>query len=233
MSRSGRRRFAAALLLALAGSAVLGAEPVGAILQKAAALRGTPYRSGGIAPGGFDCSGFVSYLYRPTLPDLPRMSRDMAGRGEAVPSGSWRPGDLLFYATGRDPNRINHVAIWYGQGLIIHSISDGPETGVVLTPADARYWNRRYVSSRRVLPLTASGPGAAETVAEAGEPAAGGAAGTPTTPMAPAAPAEPVPDAPTAEESPWNDWEGFLRGDFEAWQAADEEAFEAYKRENG
>ena len=50
----------------------------------------------------------------------------------------WQPGDLLFYATGADPGRINHVAIWYGDGHVIHSISDGPETGVVLTPANAR-----------------------------------------------------------------------------------------------
>ena len=194
----------------------IGAEPVSVILQRAASQLGTPYRSGGMAPGGFDCSGFISYLYRPTLPGLPRLSRDMARSGNPVNGGSWLPGDLLFYATGSDPNRINHVAIWYGDGHIIHSISDGPETGVVITPADARYWNRRYVSSRRVLPDNA--------------------APLPDNPLLQENPSDtalPRPSSSEAEKSPWNDFEGYLRGDFEAWKSADEEAFEAYKRENG
>lgn len=187
------------------------AESVTSILRKAESLKGTPYRTGGIAPGGFDCSGFVSYLYRPTLPDIPRISRDMAGIGTLVNFGEWRPGDLLFYATGSDPSRINHVAIWYGNGVVIHSISDGPETGVVETPSNARYWKKRYISSRRVLPEEIP-----ETLRESQPP-------------------ETIPPAEINinEPSPWDDFEGILRGDFAAWQQADKEAFEAYKKENG
>ncbi|RKX75303.1 MAG: peptidase P60 [Spirochaetes bacterium] len=194
--------FIISLLFLITG--FTAAETVSLILSKADSLTGTPYRTGGIAPGGFDCSGFVSYLYRPTLPDIPRVSRDMAGTGEPVDFGEWRPGDLLFYATGSDPSRINHVAIWYGNGVIIHSISDGPETGVVETPSKARYWQERYISSRRVLPEV---PKPVETISPA--------------------------DVSPEEPSPWDDFEGILRGDFAAWQQADKEAFEAYKKENG
>ena len=138
----------------------------------------------------------------------------MANTGEAIDTGQWRPGDLLFYATGADPSRINHVAVWYAGGTIIHSISDGPETGVVITPSDAGYWKRRYVSARRVLPdeITSS-------------PAASGENQL----IEPLAPATVSPD----EASPWDDFDGILRGDFESWKQAEDEAFEAYLKENG
>ncbi|MCK5735632.1 MAG: C40 family peptidase, partial [Spirochaetaceae bacterium] len=177
------------------------AEPVSGILHNARSLIGTPYRTGGIAPGGFDCSGFVSYLYRPTLPEIPRISRSMAVYGQSVEYGNWLPGDLLFYATGSDPSRINHVAIWYGEKTIIHSISDGPETGVVITPSDSRYWSRRYITSKRVLTETPE--------------------------------IMPIPDIEIEENSPWDDFDGILRGDFDSWQQADKDAFEKYKKENG
>lgn len=205
--------FKLALLFLLAAT-TLNAEPVSIILDNAVSLLGNPYRTGGISPGGFDCSGFVSYLYRPSLPALPRISRDMARTGMPVDSGAWQRGDLLFYATGSDPSRINHVAIWYGENTIIHSISDGPETGVVLTPSDSRYWSRRYMGARRVLAVE-------NPLLSTDQP------GTP----APDLPPPVVPE--NIEKSPWDDFDGILRGDFEAWQQADEDAFEAYKRENG
>jgi len=184
-------------------------EPVSSILQKADSLLGTPYRTGGISPSGFDCSGFVSYLYRPTIPEIPRISRDMAHRGKMVDYGNWQPGDLLFYATGSDPSRINHVAVWYGDGIIIHSISDGPETGVVETPSEARYWKERYITARRVLPEAST----AESTKSANP--------------------ENLNSTEVAEPSPWDTYDGILRGDFSSWQQADRDAFEAYKEENG
>ncbi len=174
------------------------------VLGTAIQLVGVPYKSGGTNPDGFDCSGFVGYLYNPFF-ELPRLSRDMAQSGSPVDYGQWRPGDLLFYATGSDPARINHVAIWLGDNRLIHSISDGPETGVVVTTADARYWNKRYKSSRRIWRLDAvPEPVLPQDVEE-----------------------------PASSESLWNDFDGILRGDFAAWKQQDEEAFEAYKREKG
>lgn len=198
----------------MAISSGISAEPVSSILQKASGLMGNPYRTGGITPGGFDCSGFISYLYRPTLPGLPRISRDMANTGEAVDMEQWRPGDLLFYATGADSSRINHVAIWYDDGIIIHSISDGPETGVVMTPSNARYWRRRYVSSRRVLPDDISLSQVGEEQDQEVE-------------------IQPPPAIAASEPSPWDEFDGILRGDFESWKQAEDEAFEAFLKENG
>ena len=204
-----RTRPAVVLVLSLfllIGGFAAGSEGVSGILTRASALIGTPYLTGGMSPGGFDCSGFIAYLYRPLIPDLPRVSRAMAQSGRPA-EGAPQPGDLLFYATGPDPNIINHAAIWYGEGKIIHSISDGPETGVVITPADSRYWSRRYITSRRVLPQ-------------------------PPSQASSAAPAEPSPARPP-QTSPWDSFEGFLRGDFEAWKQAEDQAFKEFLNQQG
>jgi len=86
---------------------------------------GVPYRYGGTSPStGFDCSGFVQYVYGTQGVDLPRTSRQMAGAGVAVePSTrSMAVGDLMLFTQG---GRISHVAIYAGNGRFIHSSSSG------------------------------------------------------------------------------------------------------------
>ena len=86
---------------------------------------GVPYRYGGTSPRtGFDCSGFVQYVYGIQGIDLPRTSRQMAGSGIAVePSTrSLVVGDLMLFTQG---GRISHVAIYAGNGRFIHSSSSG------------------------------------------------------------------------------------------------------------
>ncbi len=214
-----KNRFLTILILpAILAAAVSTAwtQSVNSILRQAVELTGTPYRSGGMNPGGFDCSGFVVYLYRPALPDIPRISKHIAGIGKSVAARQWRPGDLLFYATGADPDQINHVAIWYSENQIIHSISGGPETGVVITPADSRYWKNRYVLARRVLPLE-------EVIDELPLPE----------PVESTESPKEMPPPTHREKSPWDDFDGILRGDFDAWKKADDAAFEAFKKKNG
>ncbi len=216
MKRTGRYIIPVALVL-IFSTIPLGAAAINSILINAEEQVGAPYRTGGVLPGGFDCSGFVSWLYSPHLPDLPRISRDQANQGSLVTSGNWQPGDLLFYATGTDPNRINHVAIWYGNGTIIHSISDGPETGVVMTPASSRYWRQRYVTARRVLPENPVNPLLSDDTSQNDS-------------SSQMAPTQQIPDD---EDSPWDDFDGVLRGDFDSWLLNEQDAFEAYKNENG
>jgi hypothetical protein len=86
---------------------------------------GVPYRYGGTSPeSGFDCSGFVQYVYGQQGVALPRTSRQMAGAGVAVePSArSLAVGDLMLFSQG---GRISHVAIYAGNGRFIHSSSSG------------------------------------------------------------------------------------------------------------
>ena len=120
------------------------------IIQPGQALVGSSYRNGGISPSGFDCSGFITYLYKKYVPGLPRVSRTMAGFGEPVRRNSILPGDLIFFATGSSSG-ISHVAIYIGQNSIIHAISNGPNRGVTITSLSARYWQSRYHSAVRIV----------------------------------------------------------------------------------
>ncbi|MFL5487767.1 MAG: C40 family peptidase [Gemmatimonadaceae bacterium] len=86
---------------------------------------GVPYRYGGTSPRtGFDCSGFVQYVYGIQGVELPRTSRQMAGAGVAVGAStrSMAVGDLMLFSQG---GRISHVAIYAGSGRFIHSSSSG------------------------------------------------------------------------------------------------------------
>lgn len=121
------------------------------IIQPGQSLVGTSYKVGGITPSGFDCSGFITYLYKNYVPGLPRVSRNMADFGEPVRRNSIIPGDLVFFATGSSPGSITHVAIYIGQNSIIHSISNGPNRGVTITSLSARYWQSRYHSAVRIV----------------------------------------------------------------------------------
>ncbi len=110
---------------------------------------GVPYRYGGTSPRtGFDCSGFVQYVYGQQGVDLPRTSRQMAGVGIAVSTHSLAVGDLMLFAQG---GRISHVAIYAGNGRFIHSSSSG--NGVRyddLGTHRGRWFADHMVAARRV-----------------------------------------------------------------------------------
>lgn len=112
---------------------------------------GTPYRYGGTSPrSGFDCSGFVQYVYGLQGVNLPRTSRQMAGSGLAIePSRrALAVGDLMLFSQG---GRISHVAIYAGNGRFIHSSSSG--NGVRYDDLDTRrgqWFANHMVAARRV-----------------------------------------------------------------------------------
>ena len=210
------------LTASLSHIAAQNATAVGDILARARTFVGTPYRYGGSSPGGFDCSGFVTYLYRPFVVSLPRTSAAQARSGTSVDRTELRPGDLVFFQTLGPENGVTHVAIYLGEGMIIHSVSNGPQSGVVVNRLGARYWQKTYHNARRVFPETA--------VAEA-SPAASPASSseTPTEPAAAVASA-----AETAVEdssSPWDRYDGPVYGDFAEWNREQEEEFSKYLEE--
>lgn len=123
------------------------------VLATAERYVGTRYRYGGDTPGeGFDCSGFVQYVFGKHGVALPRTSRLQASAGTARPVAveSLQPGDLLLFAsTG---SRVNHVAIYVGGNRMLHSSAGAG--GVVyddLTSPRGKWYLERHVASRRVL----------------------------------------------------------------------------------
>lgn len=98
-----------------------------AALNAAYSMIGTPYRYGGTTPAGFDCSGFTQWSFAQAGYSLPRDSRSQQAWAFPVASGDLRPGDLVFWGSP-----VYHVAIYVGDGQIIHSPSSGKTVNVTL-----------------------------------------------------------------------------------------------------
>src|SRR6056297_2504185 len=126
------------------------------IVRESRRYVGSSYCRGGTSPPCFVCSGFVGYILHPYVSDLPRISRNMAGRGTPISRDQLTPGDLIFFATTSARGSISHVAIFLGQDSIIHAISDGPNRGVNITSLNARYWRDHFHSAVRILPSRTS-----------------------------------------------------------------------------
>ena len=120
---------------------------------------------GGETPAGFDCSGFVQYVFREHGVVLPRTSRQQAQVGQAISRSlsALEVGDLLFFAT--NGSRINHVAIYAGNNQILHSSSsNGGVAYDNLSTNRGQWFVNHHVATRRVLsngqnlvgPLTAA-----------------------------------------------------------------------------
>jgi cell wall-associated NlpC family hydrolase len=123
------------------------------VLATADRYVGTRYRYGGESPAeGFDCSGFVQFVFGRNGVELPRTSRQQASAGRAGPReiAALQPGDLMFFATsGR---RVDHVAIYAGDGRIIHASSGAGSVRYDEIGTDRGEWYlRRFVTSRRML----------------------------------------------------------------------------------
>jgi cell wall-associated NlpC family hydrolase len=121
-----------------------------AVLTTALAQRGTPYRDGGSSPSsGFDCSGFVQWVFAQHGAWLPREARDQFEEGRRIDRSEVQPGDLVFFSTVA--RGASHVGIALGDGRFVHA----PSTrGVVRVEGYSDgYWASRWVGARRITAL--------------------------------------------------------------------------------
>ncbi|MFE8696455.1 S-layer homology domain-containing protein [Cytobacillus sp. FJAT-53684] len=106
-----------------------------------------PYKYGGTTTAGFDCSGFLIYVFNQLDIELPRISKDQANKGEPVAKEDLIAGDLVFFK--ETPNsEITHAGLYVGDNEFISATSS---KGVRITPIDDNYWGKRYTSARRVI----------------------------------------------------------------------------------
>ena len=117
------------------------------IVKSALSLVGTPYKYGGNSRHGFDCCGFVMYVYGLNRIHLPRTSREQFAAGKKIEMKDIRKGDLLFYKVRNDT--ISHVGIYIGDRYFVHS--PVPGTRVRSERIDLEYWTAHFAGAATYL----------------------------------------------------------------------------------
>lgn len=106
---------------------------------------GVPYRFGGADPRGFDCSGFVMYVFQRHGRKLPRTADLQFAAGKVVPQERLQPGDVVFFTTYAQG--ASHEGIYLGQDRFVHASSS---RGVMTSALSEPYWKSRYLGARRL-----------------------------------------------------------------------------------
>jgi hypothetical protein len=127
------------------------------VLESAYSYLGTPYRYGGSTPDGFDCSGFVMYVFNENGIQLSRSSREQVQEGRPVRLSDLKPGDLIFFKMHhriRDHYRVNHVGLYVGNGRFIHASCNAHAHEIKVDELESESYFPRIVEARRVLENT-------------------------------------------------------------------------------
>ena len=125
------------------------------VLERGFKLVGTPYRYGGSSTRtGFDCSGFVGFVFRKEAGlELPRSTREMIELdAPKVSRSELEPGDVVFF-NNRGRGRVSHAGIYIGDDQFIHS-SSSRSGGVRVDSLDDTYWRASFMQAKRVLAMT-------------------------------------------------------------------------------
>ncbi|UZD21103.1 C40 family peptidase [Algoriphagus halophytocola] len=152
-------RFQTLLLLILASFSFSCAskkkvanEPFNQVISTARSYTGTPYRFGGTTRAGMDCSALVYHSFYAVGITMPRMSADQSKVGKTVRTNDIKPGDVLFFATGKRRKQVTHSGIVTetsrGDVRFIHASSS---LGVSEDYLSNRYWSKAFLFARRVL----------------------------------------------------------------------------------
>jgi murein DD-endopeptidase len=119
------------------------------LVSRAMNYLGTPYRYGGTSPKtGFDCSGFVYYLYGAVFGQkIPRMPHDMVREGTPVARSDLKRGDLVLFG---HRGTFTHIGIYAGNDQFVHATQRG--SPVMVTHLDSDYFRSRYITAVRLSP---------------------------------------------------------------------------------
>lgn len=113
------------------------------LIADAKSLIGTPYQWGGSSPGGFDCSGFLKYVFESNGINIPRTVSDIWNYGISVAQP--RIGDLVFFETYKAGP--SHAGIYLGNDRFLHTSSDGVE----ISRMSLSYWQSRYLGAKKIV----------------------------------------------------------------------------------
>ena len=116
------------------------------IMNEAKKYIGIPYRFGGTDVNGFDCSGFIQYVFNRQGIKLPRSADEQYSKGKYVPINSLEPGDLVFFSTYTEG--VSHSGIYVGNGDFISATTS---KGIIVSDMKSGYWFERYIGAKRIL----------------------------------------------------------------------------------
>ncbi|MEE9407146.1 MAG: C40 family peptidase [Polaribacter sp.] len=122
------------------------------IVANALKFKGVKYKFGGTTKKGMDCSGVLYVAFGKESVKLPRVSRDMAKKGNKISLKKAKKGDLLFFKTRKSYRNINHVglivSVKNGKIRFVHATSS---RGVIVSNLSEKYWKKAFVKATRVL----------------------------------------------------------------------------------
>ncbi|SFG30347.1 peptidoglycan endopeptidase LytE [Halobacillus alkaliphilus] len=118
------------------------------LIQEAKKYLGTPYQWGGESPSGFDCSGFLQYVFAKEGIRIPRTVASIYAHSslESVNHSNRQPGDLVFFETYKPG--ASHAGIYLGNNQFIHS---GSTYGISIATLTSNYWSTRYIETKRII----------------------------------------------------------------------------------
>ncbi len=127
-------------------------EKADRIINTAMAYSGVRYRYGGTTKKGMDCSGLLYVSFGENDIPLPRVSSQMADKGQKIKLNKVTKGDLLFFKTSKKGKKINHVGLVVAvDGRDIKFIHATSSRGVIVSSLQEGFWNYAFVKATRVL----------------------------------------------------------------------------------
>ena len=122
---------------------------------------GAPYEYGAVGPDAFDCSGLIYYSASKSIKvQLPRTAKAIYNYARIIPDENREIGDLMFFKT-TGSSTISHIGVYIGNNQFISAISDGPNTGVIISSLNQDYWKPKYKACGQFLPSGKSKKGSA------------------------------------------------------------------------
>jgi cell wall-associated NlpC family hydrolase len=118
-----------------------------ALVNTAKQYIGTPYKYGGTSPSGFDCSGYIKFVFEKHGINTPRTTRDLYAGGKSV--SKLEVGDIVFFKTDPSHNGASHAGIYIGDSKFIHAKSAGSNIGVTIDEMSNSYFYPRYLGAKR------------------------------------------------------------------------------------
>jgi hypothetical protein len=122
-----------------------GDQDLSVVIQTSKQYIGVPYKYGGTTPSGFDCSGYIQYVFKKVGVQLPRTAADMYHSKKLESVKTPQPGDIVFFETYKPGP--SHVGLYLGNKQFIHASTS---YGVTVTSMNKSYWTSRFLGAKRL-----------------------------------------------------------------------------------